>query len=347
MLVGQSAPDVIMTEMSQYAEWSARGALLDLTADIPSFCDGRELMPVPRQAFSRHSKFFAMPSNCSGYVLYYNSDALRQAGLTPQDFDTWESLARLAPRLARNSTTTSGTEFALLMPPAHLIFFGFGASLFDQPHQPTRVTAASPQAHAALDYMRELWASGAVVPPDVVSDQGSYQLFRDGKLALYFDGRWRVPNFLGKTRFTWDVRPVPSGPAGRVSLHGGTGLAISKNSPHPEAARRFIHFYLSENGLRHVIQGGRYVPVFREMAYSEAFLNLQPPNHTRAFSETMEEGASRYVLYAPGAAEVNRIFFSHMQQAQNEPTRPSSLILEALQQDLERWLARQKKKGLL
>lgn len=312
MMVGDVAPDLMMVELSYYDDWAARGVLLDVT-DIAERLgtEHNDMMPVARKAFCRDGRFFALPVNAHGYVTYVNVAAVRAAGLRfPEDFEklTWEELLAIAPMLSRRGGSQAApTDFALLMPPPQIILFGYGATLFDNSERPSRVTADSPEMRDAFTMIRRLARMGFAVPPDVASDAGTYQLFRDGRVALYFNGRWITPEFDGTTDFEWDVVPIPGGPAGQVTMHSGTGLAISARSNHLDAARKFLEFYGSEKGAQIAWRGGRTVPVLRSLAYSEAFLNQAPPASIRRFPETMEAAAAEAAAYVPGMAELNSV----------------------------------------
>jgi multiple sugar transport system substrate-binding protein len=348
MMVGRVAPDVLMVEINQYLEWASRGALVDLTEDVEMLTADNPLMPLPAMAFAKDGRFYAVPVNCSGQAMYVNLDALKKAGVTPAELRSWEDLLRIAPRLSRRAGDPGApTDYALLMPAPLIPFWAYGGALFDSPTKPSEVTVRTPEARAALEFLRAVHGSGYAVPPDVSSDQGTYQLFRDGKVALYFDGRWRTPDFAGKTNFAWDVFPMPSGPGGQVTQHGGTGLAISKDSRQVEAARKFVRFYASEKGAALAATGGRYVPVYRKMAFAEEFLGLRPPENIRVFAETMEKDRSRIAVYTAGTAQVRDIFGSRVEQVLSEPDKPMDDILKGLDEDLRRWLRRQKQKGLL
>lgn len=348
MMIGHVAPDVIMVGMDQYMEWSDRGALADITELVGKMTANDPLMPIPDKAFRRKGKFFAFPINCSGHALFYNQDALTAAGIRPEELATWEDLWRLAPRLSRRAGTLDApTDYAMLMPTPLIIFWGYGGELFDSREAPTQVRVNAEALRHTIDLMRAAREKGFAVPPDVSSDQGTYQLFRDGKVAIMFDGRWRTPELAGKTDFTWNVAAMPGGPAGRLTMHGGTGLAISSHSGQPEAARRFIEFYGSRKGMEIAIGGGRSVPVHREMAYGPEFLGMRPPADIRVFAETMEPGASRIVVYSPGSLSVSSIFQAAMERALSDPKRPVEQVQKSMEQELERWLRRQKEKGLL
>lgn len=348
MMVGRVAPDVLMVELNQYLEWAARGALLDLTRDVEELTAQNPLMPLPAMAFAVDGRFYAVPVNCSGQAMFLNLDALKKAGVSPDELRTWSDIQRVAPRLSRRGgNPDSLTDYATFMPQPLVALWAFGGELFDSTTKPTTVTVRSPQSRAALEFLRAMKASGCAVPPDVSNDQGTFQLFRDGKVAIYFDGRWRTPDFDGKTSFAWDVRPVPAGPAAQVTLHGGTGLAVSKDTRNADAARKFVRFYAAGKGLEIGASGGRIVPVYRNLAFGPEFLSLRPPENIRVFAETMEAGRSRLATYCAGSSQVRDILGARVEQALSEPDRPVDDILKGLDEDLHRWLQRQKRKGLL
>jgi multiple sugar transport system substrate-binding protein len=350
MIIGDVAPDIIMTDFNQYLEWAKRGALADVTDLTEQLTSKNELMPIPQQAFRQGGRYHAFPINCSGVAMFYNVDALAAAGIRPEELDTWEDLWRLAPRLSRRGGNPEAkTDYAALLPSPQLIFWGYGGELLDDIYKPTKVQVNAEAFRRTVELMRKARAEGWAVPPDVSTDQGTYQLFRDGKVAVYIDGRWRSPELVNKTAFTWDVRAIPGGPAGRVTQHGGTGIAISSQTQGAEldAARRFFLFYASERGLELATQAGRSVPVYRDMAYGASFLNSRPPEHIRVFSETMEPGASRFITYTPGTQGLASIFSGAIERALSDPSRPVDLVQKRLEQDLERWLRRQKDKGML
>jgi multiple sugar transport system substrate-binding protein len=317
MFVGQAAPDVIMIEISMYDNWASRGVLADLTEDLREITRDHPLLPVPQRAFERNGRFFGLPINCHGHVAYVNLDAFRATGVPlPDETWTWEKLLAQSPQLSRRHGNSSAlTDYALLIPQFPIFLTAEGATLFDSDSLPTRVTADQPAVHRAFDLIRRLQASGCVVPPAVQSDQGDFQLFRDGRLAVYFAGRWIVPELLGKTSFAWDVFSVPAGTAGSVTVHGGTVLSVWSKSRYPEEARAFVRFYASRDGARRSIIAGRYAPVFADLAFRPDFLSLVPPRNIRKFSETMEEGMARLPYYGPGMGQVGDIVLARAEQA--------------------------------
>jgi multiple sugar transport system substrate-binding protein len=348
MFVGNVAPDVVMVNLFNYDEWAARGVLLDLTEDFRMLAEEAEFLPIPRRIVERDGRVFALPINAHGSVTFFNSDALKKAGIElPEEGITWSYLEEIAPRLAsRRGDPDAPTDYLMLMPPANIVFWQYGVSLFDDPFHPNAVTVNTPEAVEAINFLRRISATGYVVPPEVAADEGTFQLFRDGRVAFYFNGRWMTPEFT-RTSFEWDVIPFPAGPVSGVTSHGGTTLAVWSNSRRQEAARQFVRFYASYRGAEIAMHWQRNVPVFREVAYGEKFLSLRPPENMAYFSKTMEDGAAQFDLYAPGSSEVLRIFQSRIQQALSRPQLPAEVVLSGMEEDLNRWLQKMKARRTL
>lgn len=350
MMVGNVAPDLMMVGVNYYDEWSSRGVLLDVTEDFAALQEMGEIMPVPRQAVEREGRVYGLPVNITGVVTCINVDAFRAAGIAiPEDGRiTWRELVEFAPELsARHGNPDAPTDYAMMLPHPVVFFWQEGLDLFDDPAQPASVTINTPEAVEVLDFLRRLNASGFVVPPEVGLDEGYRELFRDGRLAIFFDNLIGSLMFYDQTAFEWDVLKFPFGSESNVSTHGSMTLGVWSNSSKKEAARKFARFFTSPDGARFTMRTQRWQPSYREVAYGEEFLAMSPPESMHRFSEMMEEGASRQLIYAPGIQEVNRLFTNRMAQAFSVADIPSSEVLRGLEEDLNRWLRRMRKRGFL
>jgi len=346
MMVGRETPDVMLVKNYTYDDWAARGVLADVT-DLAGEIDREdELMPMARTIFGRGGRYFALPVNVHGLVTFVNLDALAAAGVSvPAGGFSWDDIWRAAPKLARRAGNPAApADYALFEPPAYPVLAELGGALFDDPYHPTKVTIDSPAGREWVRWCQQLSASGWCAPRDLALDQGTYQLFRDGRVVFFFSGRWQVPDLAGHTAFRWDILPFPAGPRGRVTMHGGTGIAVAPASRQPAAARQFARFYAGRSGARVAMHAGRTVPVQRGLAYSREFLDLQPPASGRYFVDTMEANAAGYWLYAPGALEVLQIVNRRLDEALADPGLAPAVVTQRLHDDLTRWLERQQQR---
>lgn len=350
MMVGNVAPDLMMVGVNYYDEWSRRGVLLDVTEDFAALEEMGEIMPVPREAVERKGRVYGLPVNITGAVTCINIDAFREAGIpVPEDGRiTWREIIEFAPRLSsRHGDPDAPTDYVFNLPSPIIFFWQEGIDLFDDPWNPTAVTINTPEAAEVLDFVRQLNASGYVIPPEVGRDEGYRELFRDGRVAMFFDNLIGTLMFYDQTDFEWDIATFPHGAESNVSSLSSMTLGIWSGSPNKEAARKFARFFASPEGAAYTMKTQRWQPSYREIAYGEEFLAMSPPASMHRFSEMMEEGASRQTIYAPGIQAVNRIFADRISQAFSEPDLPSAEVLRGLEEDLNRWLSRMQQRGLL
>ena len=145
-------------------------------------------------------------------------------------------------------------------------------------------------------------------PSSIGSDAGKTQAFAQGEIAMLVDGRWNVSYFRDAdsgVNFTWDVCPLPMyrdydadgfGAERNVTVHGieaghsgSVGLCINNNSKLKAAAWKFIEFVASEEGQSAQAAKGFAIPLQKELADSEVFLQSeQMPRNSKIFLKAAE-----------------------------------------------------------
>ena len=159
-------------------------------------------------------------------------------------------------------------------------------------------------------------------PSSIGSDAGKTQAFAQGEIAMLVDGRWDVTYFRDPDSgidFTWDVCPLPMyraynaegfGADREVTVHGieaghsgSVGLCINNNSQVPNAAWKFIEFIASEEGQSAQAQKGFAIPLQKELANSEVFLQSDKmPRNSKVFIKAAEiQGAGDWWYLADNA----------------------------------------------
>ena len=305
MIAGNAAPDVFSFTVDNYATFAKSGALLDLDpflARDPLNLD--DIYELPKRIFLYRGKRYALGLQSSGLVLYYNADLFRQAGVAEPTADwTWEDFLRASEGLVRRRANNPGRveTYGTVNPQATLPFMACGGRLVDDPLRPTRPAITEPESIAGLELVERIARSAGTLPPEVGVDANAIsQRFVNGKVAMFFDGRWRTPDLAGM-KARWNVVPVPRGVNGRhVTFYGGTGVGVSSQTMHPEAAWRLARFYLTPEGQRIAMEGGRLVPVYRSIVESPEYRNLMPGVNMGVFADTMLPGAAESLCSAPG-----------------------------------------------
>ena len=145
-------------------------------------------------------------------------------------------------------------------------------------------------------------------PSSIGSDAGKTQAFAQGEIGMLVDGRWNVTYFRDPdsgVNFTWDVCPLPMyreydksgfGAEREVTVHGieaghsgSVGLCINNNSTVKNAAWTFIEFIGSEEGQSAQAAKGFAIPLQKELANSEVFLQSDKmPKNSKIFIKAAE-----------------------------------------------------------
>jgi len=356
LIIGGVVPDVMSVDIANYFEWADRGMLMDVTDIMEGAAREQKMtfMPIVPDELLNHGRYYVVPYNMCGVIVELNLDIFKQAGIAipPPAGLTWDWVAQVAPRLARRSGhPDSRAEFFFSMPDMTSMLFSFGAKIFDDPVNPHRVLVNSPEAAEMCRFVRQLVATKAVIsraetlnPSNIAVES----MFMRGQAAAWIMGLFIHPGMNGvPAGFNWDVAPFPAGPGGRrVTANGAYALGISPHTPHAAAARRFLRFFLSPEGIAILDQPGAAMPLFRELLTAPGIMPQPPdPPHRQYFVDTMESGMCAFPVHGPGVAELRHIIDSRLGQVSADPDVPIPVILKTLEDEIYRWLAREKQDG--
>jgi len=348
MIVAGNEPDLLMAQDVFFHDWAARGVFLDLTDFVKELQAADPFMPAPFEVFAWKDRSYVIPTDCNAEVTYGNLAAAEYAGVKfPWPAFTWEELEALGSKLTRRANPESPTEFLCALPPEQYFFSAFGARCVDDLWHPQQVVVDSPITRAAIDYWRRMHQRGWAVPRSTVLDQGESEMFRDGRIAFIFWGRSSTKFIRVNPALRWDAAPVPNGPVKNGAPHMTTALGISRRTRHPELAREYLKFYVSDRAAEVPIKAGQIVPARRRQATGPLFLEAKPPASMQSFVTPMESGGLTNLVYCPGRLELEEIVRKRFEQSLAEPTLPVEEIVRALDADVRAWLAKMKEKGLL
>lgn len=150
-----------------------------------------------------------------------------------------------------------------------------------------------------------------MTPNSIGSDSAKTQAFMYGNVAMLVDGRWNVTEFRNKVGaseadsgnsayFKWDVAPLPMykeyDENGDITVHGveaghsgSVALCISAKSKVANAAWKFIEYCASEDGQSLQAEAGFAIPLQKDLANSEVFLQSDKyPYNSKIFIDATE-----------------------------------------------------------
>lgn len=311
-VAGGDPPDVVMAWELQYpilAEkgvYKALGPIIDADSDyrdnvLPDFYESHINM------YTWKGNLYVLPEQNAAVVLYYNKALFEEVGLDypPSDWHdtswTWDKFLAACKQL----TKTEGDEITQYAwteawwPPLSAVVFGYanGGDWFDRYEDPTKVTLTNPEMVQAFQFYSDLWNKEKVATsPEQWQVQAGYQMFAAGKAAMTLVGHWFYPEFSKEEHgLSMDIGVFPIGPSGTTSKTdlGGTGMAITDLTKHPEEAWKFLRFECGPVGQGVIARSGLFAPTLASVANSEDFLATHKAIENAAvFNTAMDNSVS-------------------------------------------------------
>lgn len=274
---GSDRFDVLNIDVAWTSEFAAAGWISPLQRD--RFPLDTFLAPVVDTA-TFDGRLYAVPYVTNAGLLYYRKDILERAGERPPR--TWAELARQARDLApKNGMDGYAGQFlpyeGLTVNATEAVHSAGGSILRDDG---ARVTVDSAAARAGLEFLAGGVRDGWISPKARdYKEEESRQAFQDGRLLFlrnwpYVYSVANAPGSKVAGAFGAVPLPGPSGPG--TSVLGGSNLAVSSHSRHPESAADLIAYLTSERVQRQVLTEGSLPPVRAALYEDPALIRAYP-----------------------------------------------------------------------
>jgi multiple sugar transport system substrate-binding protein len=276
--IGKRAPEVFVTHRSALRRFVGAGFVRpvdDLLGDGPDQLRPNDFDANILSAVVLNGKHWAIPLDVHPLGMYYNRALLKRAGIVDAHgnakaptnrHEFLQVLQKLKPAAGADpAKAVWGYAFTWQRNEVYSVMRQFGGDLFDP--SLTHSTFASPQNIAALDWCAGLIRDGLAPPPQ---EMDSWVRFRQGKVAIVFQGIFMVPELQRQTDLDWGAAPMPvlgDTPAAWADSHS---LVLRKDldAKHLDASKRLIKF-LSDHSLDWA-EGGQ-VPVRKSLRDTARF----------------------------------------------------------------------------
>lgn len=259
--IGSDAPPDIFFNWAgdDTARFAREGHLLDLTPYAEQFQWSEQLSPAMLAAFTVNDVLYGAPYSQEAKYFYYHLDlfdqlgltvpatfdelltmcgAIREAGMTPLAFgnqERWEGVHYMTifnQKMAGEDTIAA--DYSLTSSPEELFTDPGYVEAFNQ-------LLAMQEAGCFIDAVNS-------TTPDAASI-----LFSNQQTVMYYQGTWlmgalKEAGLEGKYGM-FRMPPITSEAAKgnqNFVLAGPTGLEISSKTPYPEAAAKFVDYYVSQ-----------------------------------------------------------------------------------------------------
>lgn len=287
-------PDVGIVHLSRLPLLAASGLLepiertgvgrLGITAD--------RFTPAAWRKATLDGTVYAVPLDTHPFVLYYNVDLARRAGL----LDASGGLAPLKGKedflaAVKAMRTAGGARYGAVMSitadPStawrcfSMVYSGLAGPVVTD--SGTRIGLDGEAVQETVAFMQSL--TGGDLMPGNLNGSGANALFSTGKAGFLFDGEWQIPSYRQVKGLRFDVVPFPAllGPK-PVAYADSHALVVPRNDRRSQARTRnaalFIKSLLDNSA---VWAEGGHIPAWLPTQRSKAFLGQSPQrNYIRA-----------------------------------------------------------------
>ncbi|MDR6989730.1 multiple sugar transport system substrate-binding protein [Paenarthrobacter nitroguajacolicus] len=275
MLAGGDTTDVLtMKNVIDYSRYANNGQLQEINSVVDKV--GKDNL-AGLDAFDMDGKYFAAPYRQDFWLLYYNKDLFKAAGIEePKDL-TWEKYTEIAKKL----TTEAGGKkvYGTYHHIWRSVVQAIAAAQNGADQNSGDYGFMEDQYNTALDLQK----SGATLDFGTAKSQKtSYRtMFETGQAAMMPMGTWYTAGILqakkdGKTTVNWGLAPMPQkNDDGKVTTFGSpTAFAVNKNASHSDEAKKFIEWAAGEEGAKAISKIG-VVPALQNDAITDEYFKLE------------------------------------------------------------------------
>ncbi|QOV39112.1 ABC transporter substrate-binding protein [Streptomyces ferrugineus] len=269
--------DILNIDVSWTSEFAAHGWIRPLARD--RFPLDTFLPPVVDTA-TYDGRLYAVPYVTNAGLLLYRKDILAKEGVDPPR--TWAELEKqaktIAPRYGLDGYAGQFLPYEGLTVNAAEAVYSAGGSILGGEGE--RVTVNSTAARDGIGFLargvREGWIPRRAL---TYKEEESKQAFQDGRLL--FLRNWPYAYVVASAKGSPVAGkigavplPGPDGPG--TSVLGGSNLAVSTYTEHPDSAARLLAYLTSERVQRQVLTRGALPPVRADLYEDPALIRRFP-----------------------------------------------------------------------
>ena len=338
----RKVPDVFFAEEKVIAEYARLELLAPAPPYIERMVEENSINEMARRAPYIDDTCYGITSASVWTVLYYNKEMFREAGLDPEHPPrTWDELIEYADRLTVRRADGTPTRAGLSLrktgfkPGTAGKWETFLYSAGGRPYSEdgTRSTFNSEAGRAALDLYKTILFDKKI---DSVDLEGDQQGFGQGRAAMFIREvhvvRWLKENY---PDLDFGVGPIPAREAS-ISSGGSYLWVVSKDSPHQEAAWRFIQFLMEDEAYEKYASIGGILPATRSIA---ALPQYSEDEHLKVFLEQQAAVPTMFPRISRAedilGAYIERFCYGRLEAEE---------VLERAQRDIDALLARNQKR---
>lgn len=272
--------DVFWLNSSPFGALADSGALMNVDQILADEKAG--WVPAAVDQYTRNGTMWGVPALTDGrIVMYYNKNLVSKAGVDVANL-AWnptdpasDTFLKAAQKLTKDSSgksadqpgfngtklTQYGFNAANDLQGIYYNFIGSNGGTFQ--NADGTFSFAEPKSAQAMQYLVDLINKYHVAPAaSDTNDNGDFSRdkFIQGKMAMFESGTYNLKNVSDGAKFDWGIAPIPTGPAGRVSVVNSVIAAGYAKTKRKDATVKVLKWLGSPEGASFVGQDGAALP---------------------------------------------------------------------------------------
>ncbi len=299
MLGTGKAPDLFWLKgdtSPAYMSFDVLEPLDSLINSSPDF-DVNDFFPVFRDAFKYKGKNYGVSKDFNAYVLFYNKEMFREAGLDTVPTN-WEEFYEFSKKLTKDRDGDGKTDqFGFVIEPSIDIAMPFayqnnGEIITDD----GQIKIGDAEFVEAVEYMMSLYRDGIATNPADMGAGWMGDVFSRGQCAMTISGAWLIPYLADNAPdLDYGVVELPRGKR-QATLAFSVAMVIPKQSKHKEDAWKLLSYLNGKEGMTTWTQSGIALPTRQSVAEENGFYNdsvysvfMRSVEYARLYKVNMQE----------------------------------------------------------
>jgi len=338
---GESS-DVVGAARDWLWGWMNQGFLLDLNPVIAKSGGkafvGNYFSSLINLA-TRDGKLYAVPRHAGGFLLYYNSDLFKEAGLDPAKPPTnWAELLTAARKLTKKDASGNTVQWGIGLHGQNITpalgrfvnwLYSNGADVCTPDNK--RGLLDQPKAIETLKFWSELYTKEKVVPPGAANTGpgDNRTLFSQKKIAMLVGPLEGVDQTLAQNpalKSSLLVAPTPKQVPNAGSNFQAMYDTISASSKYPDEAWKLLQWFGRPENQLALFKVSRYGPT-RGDVFNLPEIATDP--YGKVLGKVNENLKAGGCVTSPHWEQINKIMGDAMQQTLNGTKIPEVAFKDA------------------
>lgn len=253
LATGNGIADIIAIEgdvLPGYADKFPEGFL-----DVSDSVSTDDFLASKVSEVTYKDKVHAFPWDAGPVGLFYRTDYFEQAGVKPEDIQTWDDLIEAGKKIEATCKTPKGDPVKMIpVDPKKSSLYSiirseFGVGVFDKDGKPQ---VDSKESVAAMEMADKIYDSGVVLNYNGWDEYE--QTVVNESVACIPEAVWMIGTIKDKgpqTAGKWSAIDLPKIEGGEYSVNnGGSNVAINAKTEAPDECKDFLKFAMTDSEIQ-------------------------------------------------------------------------------------------------